>query len=111
MIQDFSIVFVDKQAVRARAVPIRGQAVARKLIWAVLAGVLLLGMGAFLTFGLLVRSGLKELAAQNSVRVEMIREQKGLLTQRNDLLDQDTLTRSAGKLGLFLPESRQLRRL
>jgi len=111
MIQDFSSVFVGKQAVRVRTMPVKGNAMAKKFIGALLAGALLVGIVAALTFGLLIRSGMKELAAQNIVKLEMMKEQQGLYTQRNDLLDQETLSRTAGKLGLYVPEGRQLRRL
>ena len=111
MIQDFSTVFVGKQAVRSRAIPIRGNAAAKKVIGTMLAGAMLTTMAVALTFGLLIRSGLRELAAQDTVKLELMKEQQGLYSQRTSLLDQETLTRTAGKLGLYLPESHQLRRL
>ena len=111
MIQDFSTVFVGKQAVRVREVPIRGNAAVKKIIGKVLAGALLAGVAASLTFGLLIRSGLNELAAQNTIKFEMMREQQGFYTQRNVLLDQKALARTAGKLGLYVPDSAQVRHL
>jgi hypothetical protein len=111
MIQDFSTVFVGKQAVRGRATPIRGNAAAKKIISTVLAGALLTAAAASLTFCLLIRSGVKEVAAQNTIKLELMKEQQGLYSQRTSLLDQETLTRTAGTLGLYLPDNRQLRRL
>jgi hypothetical protein len=111
MIQDFSTVFVSKQAVRVRAVPIRGNAVAKKIIGMVLAGALLAGVLASLTFCLLIRSGLNELAAQNTIKFEMMKENQGLYTQRKVLLDQKALAQTAGKLGLYTPDSHQIRHI
>lgn len=111
MIQDFSTVFVGKQTVRVKVVPILGNTVAKKILGAVLSGALVIGIVASLAFCLLIRSGLKELAAQNTIKLEMMKEQQGLYAQRNVLLDQKTLARTAGKLGLYAPESHQLRHL
>jgi hypothetical protein len=111
MIQDFSTVFVGKQAVRVRAIPIRGNALAKRIIGTVLAGSMLTAVMATLTFCLLIRSGLTEVAAQNTIKLELMKEQQGLYSQRSNLLDQETLARTAGTLGLYLPNNRQLRRL
>lgn len=111
MIQDFSTIFVGKQSVRVRAIPIRGNALAKRIIGITLVGSLLTAVVASLTFCLLIRSGLKEVAAQNTVKLELIKVQQGLYSQRTNLLDEETLARTAGKLGLYLPDSRQVRRL
>ena len=111
MIQDFSTVFVGKQAVRVKTAPSRGNAMAKKVIGWAMAGALLTGAVAALTFCLLIRSGMKDFAAQNAIKLELMKEQQGLYSQRTGLLDQETLTKTAGKLGLYIPESRQLRRL
>ena len=111
MIQDYSGLFVGKQSVRVRAVPIRGNAIAKKVVGAVLAGVLAMGIVASITFCMLIRAGLQELAAQNNEKLGIMKEQQALYAQRNGLIDQKSLAQSAGRLGLYPPEGRQLRRL
>lgn len=111
MIQDFANVYVSKQAVRVRAVPIRGNVMVKRIIISVLTGALISGIAASITFSLLIRSGLNELARQTAVKAELTKAQDELLAQRNTLLDQNTLVRTAGKLGLFVPEGRQVRHL
>lgn len=111
MIQDFSTVFVGKQAVRVKAVPIRGNAAVKRIIAMVLGGAMLAGVTVSLTFCLLIRSGQNELASRNSIKFEMMRENRGLYTQRKVLLDQKALARTAGKLGLYAPASRQIRHI
>ena len=119
MIQDFSSsVFVGKQAVRGRSVPVRSTStvrgnntMAKRIIAKALAGALLLSLSALLTSALLIRSEHRELTAQNTTKIELMKEQQGLYSQRTGMLDQETLTRTAGKLGLYTPEDRQLRHL
>jgi uncharacterized membrane-anchored protein YhcB (DUF1043 family) len=77
----------------------------------VLTGAALAVMVASLVFCLLIRSARNELTGQTAVRAEMEKVQKGLLAQRNTLVDQNTLVRSAGKLGLYVPEGKQVRHL
>jgi len=114
--QDFASVFVGKQAVRkqavrVKAVPIRENTAGKRIIWAVLSGALLTAITTSTIFCLLIRSGLKELAAQTAVKTEIVKTQEGLSAQRDALLDQDTLVRTAGKLGLYVPENHQVRNL
>ena len=112
MIQDFASVFVvGKQSVRVKAVPIRGNVFGQKIIGTVLTGVVLAGIAASLIFCLLIRSGLNELAAQTTAKAEMTKAQNGLYAKREALLDQNTFARAAEKLGLYTPESRQIRHL
>jgi len=112
MIQDFASVFVvGKQSVRVKPVTIRGSVFGNKIISTILAGAVLAGITASLVFYLLLRSGLNELAMQNSVKAEMIKTQNGLHAKREALLDQRTFARSAEKLGLYTPESHQIRHL
>lgn len=111
MIQDFSNVFVGRQSVRVRQVPVRGNVLVKKVIGMVVAGSLMAGVAATLIFCLLIRSGLGELAAQTALKLEVEQEQQELLVQRKTLLDQSALARTAGKLGLYLPDGSQVRRL
>ncbi|MBA3015665.1 MAG: hypothetical protein KKD63_09845 [Proteobacteria bacterium] len=111
MIQDFSNVFVGRQMVRVRQVPVRGNVLVKKVIGMVVVGSLMTGVAASLIFCLLIRSGLSELAAQGALKLEVEREQQELSVQRKTLLDQSTLARTAGKLGLYAPEEMQVRRL
>ncbi len=111
MIQDFAGVFVGRQAVRVRAIPIRDNAVGRKIIGVVLTGAVLTGIATSILFGLLIRSASNELAVQIAAKSEMVKVQNGLYARRNALLDQNTLVHAAGKLGLYAPERRQIRRL
>ena len=112
MIQDFASVFVvGKQSVRVKAVPIRSYVFGQKIIGTVLTGAVLAGIAASLVFCLLLRSGLNELAAQTTAKAEMVKAQNGLLAKREALLDQNAFARSAEKLGLYVPESRQVRHL
>lgn len=111
MIQDFAGVFVGRQAVRVRAIPIRENSAGKKIIGTVLTGATLTVMAASLVFCLLIRSARTELAAQNAVKAEMVKVQQELSAERNALLDQAALVSSAGKLGLYIPERRQIRRL
>ncbi len=116
MIQDFASVFVGrqavrKQAVRFRAVPVRDNVMGRKIIGAVLTGALLTAIATSIIFCLLIRSGLNELATQTAVKAEIVKKQQGIYAQREALLDQNTLVRTAGKLGLYVPESHQIRNL
>ena len=91
--------------------PIRANAVGKKIIATVLTGTVITGIAASLIFCLLIRSGLNELAAQTTAKAEMIKAQNGLLAKREALLDQNTFARSAEKLGLYTPDSRQIRHL
>jgi len=111
MIQDFSNVFVGRQVVRVRQVPVRGNDMAKKIIGMVVAGSLVVGVAAALIFCVLIRSGLSELKAQSAMKLEVEREQQELSVQRKTLLDQSTLSRTAGKLGLYTPDGAQVRRL
>lgn len=111
MIQDFSNVFVGRQMVRVRQVPVRGNDMVKKAIGMVVAGSLVVGVAAALTFCVLIRSGLSEMAAQSTLKLEVEREQQELAVQRKALLDQSTLARTAGKLGLYTPEDAQVRHL
>jgi len=112
MIQDFASVFVvGKQSVRIKQVPIRGYVFGNKIISTILASAVLAGITASLIFCLLIRSGLNELAAQNTAKAEMTKAQNGLYAKREALLDQRTFARSAEKLGLYTPESHQIRHL
>lgn len=111
MIQDFSNVFVGRQIVKVRQVPVRGNTMMKKVVGMVVAGALIAGVSASLVFCLLIRSGLSELTTQNAIKFEVEREQQELLAQRKNLLDQSTLARTAGKLGLHAPDDAQVRRL
>lgn len=111
MIQDFSNVFVGKQMVRTRQVPVRDSVVAKKTFSLVVVGVLGGGLLVSIAFGLMIRAGQEELVAQSAVKQEMMKAQQDLYAQRNTLLDQNTLARTAGKLGLYTPDSRQIRHL
>lgn len=112
MIQDFASVFVvGKQSVRVKSVPIRDNVLGKKIIGTVLATAALAGIAASLILCLLIRSGLSELSAQTTAKAEMIKAQNGLYAKREALLDQKTFASSAEKLGLYAPESRQLRHL
>lgn len=112
MIQDFASVFVvGKQAVRGRAVPMRGDILEPKILGAILTGVTMVGITASLIFYLLIQSGHHALAAQTTTKAEMVKAQNGLYGKREALLDQKAFAKSAEKLGLYEPESHQLRRL
>ncbi|MDA8419561.1 MAG: hypothetical protein M0Z90_11085 [Desulfobacteraceae bacterium] len=111
MIQDFSSVFVVKQTVRARTVPIRGNLAARRLFGSVMVAGLGLAIVASLACGMLIRAGQRELAEQNAFKQKLIKEQEHLYGQRGALLDQNSLVAAAGKLGLYLPETGQVRHL
>lgn len=112
MIQDFASVFVvGKQSVRFRPVPIRENVIGQKIIGGVLAGALLLGIAASFTLYLLIQAGLNDLATQNLAKAAMIKAQNGLSAKREALLDRNTFARSAEKLGLYIPEGNQVRRL
>lgn len=111
MIQDFSNVFIGRQMVRVRQVPVRGNAMVKKIVGMVVVTALIAGVSAALVFCLLIRSGLSELVDQSAVKFELESEQKELLVQRKTLLDQSTLSRTAGKLGLYTPDGAQVRRL
>lgn len=112
MIQDFASVFVvGKQSVRFRPVPIRENIIGQKIIGGVLAGAVIIGLAASLTFYLLIQSGLNDLTTQSTAKSAMIKAQNGLYAKREALLDRNTFARSAEKLGLYLPESQQVRHL
>ncbi|MDD5759646.1 MAG: hypothetical protein PHI06_11265 [Desulfobulbaceae bacterium] len=112
MIQDFASVFVvGKQSVRFRPVPIRENVIGQKIIGGVLAGALLLGIAVSFTLYLLIQSGLNDLATQSVAKAAMVKAQNGLYAKREALLDRKTFARSAEKLGLYLPENNQIRRL
>jgi len=112
MIQDFASVFVvGKQSVRVKREPIRSSVFGNRITGTILAGTVLAGITASLVFCLLIRSGLNELAAQTTAKAEMTKAQNGLYAKREALLDQRTFARSAEKLGLYLPESHQVRHL
>ena len=111
MIQDFSNVFVGKQMVRSRQIPVREGLVVNKTFGLIVAGALATGILASVAFGLMIRAGQHELAAQSLAKQEMLKEQQEMHSQRNTLLNQNTLARTAGKLGLYTPDSRQIRHL
>lgn len=112
MIQDFASVFVvGKQSVRIKQAPIRANVFGNKIIATILASTVLAGIAASLVFCLLIRSGLNELATQATAKAELTKAQNGLYAKREALLDQRTFARSAEKLGLFTPESHQIRHL
>ena len=111
MIQDFAGVFVGRQAVRVRAIPIRESVAGKKISRMLLAGAILSVLASSLVFSLLIHSVRKDLAVRTEVRIEMEKTQQGLAAQRNALLDQTALVRAAGKLGLYVPDGRQVRHL
>ena len=111
MIQDFAGVFVGRQSVRVRAIPIRESVAGKKIIPIMLTGAILSVIVSSLVFSLLMHSVRNELAVQTGVKIEMEKTQQGLNAQRNAMLDQTALVRSAGKLGLYVPDGRQVRRL
>jgi hypothetical protein len=112
MIQDFANVFVvGKQTVRFKTVPIRDNVLGKKIIGGILTAAVMAGIAASLVFCLLIRAGLNDLEAQTTAKAGIIKMQNGLLAKREALLDQKTFSRSAEKLGLFLPENHQVRHL
>lgn len=111
MIQDFSGVFEGKQAVNVRSVSFRRHNMFRKVAGAILTGVLVIGVISCLIFGLLIKSGLKELALKQSVKLELINNQQKLYAQRNALLEKDKIVLAAAEMGLYSPKGKQVRRL
>lgn len=110
--QDFAQSFVvSKQAVRGRAIAAQETPLDRKVISVILAGAVGLGLIAQLALSLMIQSGQAQLSAQTAKKTEMIKAQNGLVGKREALLDQKTFALSAEKLGLYLPENHQVRRL
>ena len=111
MIQDFSVVFEGKQRVRVKTVSFRQQFLNRKVAGIILAGSLIIGLVSSTIFGLLIKSGLKDLDAQQSVKLQLIKEQQKLYSKRSELLKKDTIELAAADLGLYSPKKKQIRRL
>ena len=111
MIQDFSIAFDGKQRVEIRAVSFRKQRTFRKLAGIVLTSALVIGLVSCLIFGMLIRSGLKELDVKQSVKLKLIKDQQRLYEQRSALLDKDKIELAAANLGLYSPHKKQVHRL
>jgi len=110
--QDFAQSFVvSKQAVRGRAIAAQETPLDRKIISVILAGAVGLGLIAQIILSLLIQSGQAQLTAQTAMKAEMIKTQNGLSGKREALLDQKTFALSAEKLGLYLPDTHQVRRL
>lgn len=111
MIQDFANTFDGKQTIRVKPVWARNKDKSRKIVGIILTGAMLVGLLACVVFGLLIKSGLDELAQQKMVKLELIKQQQGLYEQRNDLLTQKNIEKVAGVIGLFTPSTVQVQRL
>nr|MBF0223763.1 hypothetical protein [Desulfobulbaceae bacterium] len=111
MIQDFSSIFEGKQTIDVRTVSFRRNTTFRKVAGAVLTTVLVIGVISCLVFGLLIKSGLKELALKQTVKLELIIDQQRLYAQRNMLLEKDKIVLAAAGMGLHSPKGKQVRQL
>jgi len=111
MIQDFSNTFDGKQAVIVRSVHIGSSRMLKKAIGAVLVGAMFAGLASSVAFAFLIRSELNNLAVQQTVKIELLKTRQGLYQQRKKLLTKDNVARMAGRLGLYSPIKRQVRRL
>ena len=111
MIQDFSAVFEGKQQIRVNSVSFRQRHMFRKVAGTVLAGALFVGLVSSVTFGMLIKAGHKELESKKAVKLQLIKEQQLLYSQRSDLFKKEAITVAAADLGLFPPKTKQVRRL
>lgn len=107
MIQDFSSVFVGKQAVRVKAVSLRDHSMLRNVVGMVVTLALVSGVVSCMVFGWLIKSGLSELEAKQSVKIELIKEQQKLYERRNVMSARDRVEIAAAGLGLYAPEKGQ----
>jgi len=111
MIHDFVNTFEERQAVKVRAVPIGSSRRARHLVGMVATGAMVLGVVGSLTFCLLIRSGLKELAAMQETKIELMKKQQTLYAERKVLMSGERIEAAAAEIGLHVPGKGQVRRI
>ncbi len=73
--------------------------------------VLLAGFGTAFWFGRQIRLALYEIGNNENIRQEMTAINKKLKAERHQLLSREHIIAAAGKIGLYKPAARQIRRL
>ncbi len=81
-----------------------------KIIGAVAVGAMLLGVAGSLWFGVALRDGLGRLDKGKQEKVELAAANVALSAERDALLQQEKMEAAAGRLGLFPPSAKQMRR-
>jgi len=81
-----------------------------RIIGVVAVVAMLLGVASSLWFGAALREGLGKLDKGKQEKVELSAANVVLSTEKDALLKQEKIAAAAGRLGLFLPSEKQMRR-
>jgi len=87
-----------------------GQDRALKLIGVMAVSAMLLGVGSSVWFGMALRDGLSSLDKSRQEQTVLLADNEKLNARRAALLEQDKIEAAAGKLGLYPPSEKQIRR-
>ena len=108
---DYANTFDQRQSIRVRKISLRADRRVRHLVGMVAVGAVVVGMVAGVSFSLLIRSGLRELAAMQETRLELVREQQALTAARREVMARERIVKAAAAIGLYEPAKGQVRRL
>lgn len=111
MIQDFSNTFNGRQAVMVRSIAISGNQTLKKAVGVILLCAAISAMVSSVAFAFLLRSGLNDLNLQQGLKVDMLKTEQKLYSQRQNLLSKRYISKTAGHLGLHVPLKGQIQRL
>jgi len=81
-----------------------------KIIGAVTVVAMLLGVVSSLWFGVALRDGLGRLGKGQQEKAELVAANMTLVAEKDALLQQEKIEAAAGRLGLFPPSAKQMRR-
>jgi hypothetical protein len=108
MIRDFANSFDGRQSVRVKSVRIGGSQAVKKIMGALLAGMMLAGLVSSVAFTFLIRSGLDDLAGRQADKLALLKVQRSLYQERKSLLTKGHIVKMAGHLGLYAATRNQV---
>ncbi len=111
MIQDFSNTFNGRQTVMVRPMAISGNQTLKKAVGVILLCAAISALISSVAFAFLLRSGLNNLDLQQDLKIDMLKTEQKLYSQRQNLLSKNYISKTAGHLGLHAPLKSQIQRL
>jgi len=111
MIQDFSNTFNGRQSVMVRPMAISGNQTLKKAVGIILLCAAISALISSVAFAFLLRSGLNKLDLEQGLKVNMLKTEQQLYSQRQKLISKHYISKTAGRLGLHPPLKSQIKRL